>query len=90
VLCLVVVALAAPVTSDRPGDVPTGLDAALDRLPPGTRVLNDYDVGGWMVWRHPDLEHYIDGSREWVAADGSKRAPDGEAAAVKGDARADS
>ena len=61
VLCLVVVALVAPVTSDRPGDVPTGLDAALDRLPPGTRVFNDYDLGGWMVWRHPDLEHYVDG-----------------------------
>ena len=61
VLCLVVVALVAPATSDDPGDVPTGLDARLDQLPPGTRVFNDYDVGGWMVWRHPDLEHYIDG-----------------------------
>ena len=56
-----VVAVVSPLTSDQPGDVPTGLDAALDRLPAGTRVFNDYDVGGWMVWRHPDLEHYIDG-----------------------------
>ncbi len=61
VLCLVVVAVVAPATSDRPGEVPTGLDAALDRLPAGTRVFNDYDLGGWMVWRHPALEHYVDG-----------------------------
>jgi molybdopterin synthase catalytic subunit len=38
------------------------------------------------IWK---LEHYVDGNREWVAADGSKRAPDGEAAVVKGEARAD-
>ena len=37
------------------------------------------------IWK---LEHYIDGSREWVAADGSKRAPDGEAAVVKGEGEA--
>ena len=61
VACLVVVAVVSPQTSDKPGDVPVGLDAALDRLPAGTRVFNDYDVGGWMAWRHPDLEHYIDG-----------------------------
>ena len=36
------------------------------------------------IWK---LEHYVDGTREWVAADGSKRAPQGEAAAVKGETR---
>ena len=41
--------------------MPLGLDAALDRLPAGTRVFNDYALGGWIAWRHPDLEHYIDG-----------------------------
>ena len=38
------------------------------------------------IWK---LEHYVDGTREWVAADGSKRAPQGEAAVVKGEARAE-
>jgi molybdopterin synthase catalytic subunit len=38
------------------------------------------------IWK---LEHYVDGTREWVAADGSKRAPQGEAATVKGEVRAE-
>ena len=60
VIAAVVVA-AAPAVADRPGDVPTALDPALDRLPPGTRVFNAYELGGWLAWRHPDLEQYIDG-----------------------------
>jgi hypothetical protein len=56
-----VVAVLAPSTSDRPGDVPVKLDAALDRLPAGTRVFNAYELGGWIAWRHPDLDQYIDG-----------------------------
>jgi hypothetical protein len=57
----VAVAWAAPHTSDHPGDVPTALDRTLDRLPPGTRVFNAYELGGWIAWRHPELEQYIDG-----------------------------
>jgi hypothetical protein len=55
------VGVAAPHTADRPGDVPTALDLTLDGLPPGTRVFNAYELGGWIAWRHPDLEQYIDG-----------------------------
>jgi hypothetical protein len=55
------VAALAPYSADQPGDVPSGLDPALDRLPPGTPVFNSYDLGGWLTWRHPDLEQYIDG-----------------------------
>jgi hypothetical protein len=61
VLCALLVTVATPSVADRPGDVPTGLDPALDRLPPGTGVLNAYELGGWLVWRHPDLEQYVDG-----------------------------
>lgn len=61
VLAVLVVAVRAPSTSERPGGVPTALDASLDRLPPGTRVFNSYELGGWIAWRHPDLEQYIDG-----------------------------
>jgi hypothetical protein len=34
----------------------------LDQLPPGSVVLNFYDVGGWLSWRHPDLNRSIDGT----------------------------
>jgi hypothetical protein len=55
------VAVAAPHVADVPGDAPIGLDAQLDRLPSGTPVFNSYDVGGWLAWRHPGLERYVDG-----------------------------
>jgi hypothetical protein len=60
-LATALVAVLAPTTSDRPGDVPLALDAQLDRLPAGSGVFNDYALGGWISWRHPDLEQYIDG-----------------------------
>lgn len=58
---LVGLAVAVPHTSDQPGDVPLALDAKLDHLRPGSPVLNDYALGGWIAWRHPDLNQYIDG-----------------------------
>jgi hypothetical protein len=61
VLGVIGVAVAAPYTSDKPADVPLALDPALDDLPTGTSVFNAYELGGWIVWRHPDLHQYIDG-----------------------------
>lgn len=58
---MVVITFLVPQTSDRPGDVPVALDPALDRLPAGTPVFNAYELGGWITWRHPGLEQYIDG-----------------------------
>jgi hypothetical protein len=58
---LAVVAVVVPRSADHPGDVPTALDRQLDRLHPGTRVFNAYELGGWIAWRHPDLDQYIDG-----------------------------
>ena len=58
---LAVVAVVVPRTADRPGGVPLALDAELDRLPAGTPVFDEYTMGGWLVWRHPDLEQYVDG-----------------------------
>jgi hypothetical protein len=57
----VTVAVAAPYTADSPGDVPTALDRHLDQFSPGARIFNAYELGGWLAWRHPDLEQYIDG-----------------------------
>jgi hypothetical protein len=58
---LALAALVVPRTADVPGGVPLALDARLDRLPAGSPVFNDYAVGGWLVWRHPALNQYIDG-----------------------------
>lgn len=58
---LALAAVVVPRSADRPGDVPTALDPQLDRLPPGTAVYNSYTLGGWITWRHPDLDQYIDG-----------------------------
>ncbi len=58
---LAVLALLVPHTSAEPGQVPLALDAALDRIPAGTPIFNDYLMGAWIAWRHPDLNQYIDG-----------------------------
>jgi hypothetical protein len=60
-LCVAGVAVAAPHVADEPSGVPVALDASLDRLPPGTPVFNAYELGGWIAWRHPQLEQYVDG-----------------------------
>jgi hypothetical protein len=60
-LCVAGVAVAAPHVADEPSGVPVALDASLDRLPPGTPVFNAYELGGWIAWRHPRLEQYVDG-----------------------------
>jgi hypothetical protein len=60
-LCVLAVAAVAPSVADTPEDVPLGLDVQLDALPPGTPVFNTYRLGGWIAWRHPDLNQYIDG-----------------------------
>ena len=53
----------------RPTGVPTGLSPALDALPQGTVVLNDYVVGGWMLWEHPDLDPVVDGRADIYPVD---------------------
>ncbi len=58
---LAVVAVIVPFRADRPGGVPVAMDPALDALPAGTTVLNDYVLGGWLSWQHPGLNRYIDG-----------------------------
>ena len=58
---LAVLAVLVPHTSSEPGQVPLALDATLDRIPAGTPIFNDYRMGAWIAWRHPDLNQYIDG-----------------------------
>ena len=60
VVAIVLAAVLAPSVARRPGGVPLALDAAIDRLPRGTVVLNDDAVGGWLLLEHPDVAPVID------------------------------
>jgi hypothetical protein len=67
-LCLAAL-LAAVVPSVRvPANVPAGLDGGLDALPAHTVIWNDYNLGGWIDYRHPTLEVVADGRAEAFGA----------------------
>lgn len=53
-----------PATASRPSNVPNELNARLDSLPDREVVFNDYALGGWLLWRHPELAPVIDGRTE--------------------------
>lgn len=63
VMGLVVLALVTPHTANRPAGalVATGPEAALDDLPPGTAVLDDWGDGGYVMWAHPQLDLVMHG-----------------------------
>ncbi|WP_406831783.1 hypothetical protein ABEG17_02910 [Pedococcus sp. KACC 23699] len=48
---------------------PHRLDQQLDRLPRGTVVYDEYSLGGWLLWRHPQLAPVIDPRVEVFDAD---------------------
>jgi hypothetical protein len=58
---LVVLAALVPVTSDDPLPEPSWADASLDRMPPGTKVLDDWSLGGYLMWRYPRLDLVMHG-----------------------------
>lgn len=53
-----------PTSAAQPANVPSALDGDLDALPAGSVVYNDYRLGGWLRWHHPDLEPVVDGMTE--------------------------
>lgn len=59
--CLIGLALVVPNTAATPGKVPNGLDDELAALPAGSSILNEYELGGWLHWRHPELQTVVDG-----------------------------
>lgn len=61
-VCLVGLAVVAPAASV--GGVPGALNADLEALPQDAVVFNDYTLGGWLSWRHPDVHHVVDGLTE--------------------------
>lgn len=60
-LALGLLAAAVPHTSGTAGGVPVALSDELDALPAGASVLNAYGWGGWLAWRHPELDRAVDG-----------------------------
>jgi hypothetical protein len=69
---LVGAGLAAAVllaTTGIPDRMPIGLDSALDSLPKGTVVHDEYGLGGYLRYRHPDLVLVIDVRTELYAMD---------------------
>ena len=58
---LVALAVAVPFTSADPPEKAPWLDAAMSALPPGTKVLDDWDQGGYFMWRYPQLDLMMHG-----------------------------
>jgi hypothetical protein len=58
---LVALTVAVPHTSSDPLPTPAWADRTLDRLPPGTKVLNDWNLGGYLMWRYPHLDLMMNG-----------------------------
>ena len=69
---LVVLAVAVPFTSADPPAEPASMDAALAALPPGTKVLDDWGQGGYVMWRYPQLDLMMHGYGDTFTTD---RAP---------------
>ena len=56
VAALVALALVVPHPAAEPRDHPAWEDMALDELPDGTTILADSGYGGFLMWRHPQLD----------------------------------
>ena len=67
-LGLVVAALVVPSRAAVPTWGANDLDTRLAALPRDTVVCNDYGVGGWLIWRHPNLRPTVDGRTEIYGA----------------------
>ncbi|HEX3223042.1 MAG TPA: hypothetical protein VHR35_10780 [Nocardioides sp.] len=61
VAALVALGLAVPHTSADPIAVPSWADPSLGRLPAGTKVLDDWNLGGYLMWRYPRLDLMMHG-----------------------------
>jgi MYXO-CTERM domain-containing protein len=66
---LVTLAVAVPFTSADPPPQTAGLDRAVSALPPGTKVLDDWDQGGYFMWRYPQLDLMMHGYGDTFTTD---------------------
>ncbi len=60
-VALLALALAVPHTSADPPHQPAWVDPALSHLPAGTKVLDDWGWGGYLMWRYPQLDLVMHG-----------------------------
>ena len=60
-VALVALAVAVPFTSADPPQQPSWMDPALGALPAGTKVLDDWGQGGYLMWRYPRLDLMMHG-----------------------------
>jgi hypothetical protein len=60
-LALAALGVAVPSTSADPMPEPAWAGPALHRLPPGTKVLDDWGLGGFLMWRYPQLDLVMHG-----------------------------
>jgi hypothetical protein len=60
-LAVAVLAVLVPYTSDDPIEVPAWADTAIGSLPAGTKVIDDWDLGGYLMWRYPRLDLVMHG-----------------------------
>jgi len=58
---LVALGVAVPHTSADPLLQPSWADPTLRALPAGTKVLNDWNLGGYLMWRYPQLDLMMHG-----------------------------
>jgi hypothetical protein len=61
VAALLALAIAVPHTSADPLHQPGWVDPALSHLPAGTKVVNDWGWGGYLMWRYPQLDLMMNG-----------------------------
>ena len=61
VLTLAALAFVVPRTADQPPSQPAWVDPALSSLPAGTKVLDSWDYGGYLMWRYPQLDLLMHG-----------------------------
>jgi hypothetical protein len=66
---LVALAVTVPFTSADPPAPSPALDRALTALPPGTKVLDDWDQGGYTMWRYPQLDLMMHGYGDTFTTD---------------------
>jgi hypothetical protein len=70
---LVVLAVAVPFTSAHPPEQTASLDRALSALPAGTKVVDDWGQGGYLMWRYPQLDLMMHGYGDTFTTDELRR-----------------
>jgi hypothetical protein len=68
-LALVALAVVVPHTATDHPDEPSWLAPSLSTLPPGTKVLDDWGWGGYLMWRFPKLDLMMHGYGDTFTTD---------------------